>query len=111
VETWDDVIQNSTTLNTMNPKFIQNLEVELREDLHRRMVSALSQVRGGMNADVFGFAEAFHRKYRKEWNAVKLRWDEVFAELDVEIKPTVHVKRPGLSTLPQGVPKDEVRQK
>lgn len=110
-ETEDDIVQNDTSFNLMNPKFSKQLENDLGGDVKLRVEQALNRVQKQMNADIFGFANAFHRKYPKEWNKVKDRWDEVFPNIEVNVQVKARVRRPGASTIPVGLPKDEVIEK
>ncbi|GAA3318607.1 Ger(x)C family spore germination C-terminal domain-containing protein [Ectobacillus funiculus] len=64
-----------------------------------------------MNVDAFGFADAFHRKYPKQWNKVKDHWDDVLPQVDVNVDIKTRVKRPGLSTTPAGLRENEVEEK
>ncbi len=111
VETEDDIVQNETKLSFMNPKFVKILEKELEADIENRVREALAQVQKKMKADIFGFADVFHRKYPKEWNKVKDRWDEIFPKVEVSFDVKVNVRRPGLSNVPAGLPEKEVKEK
>ncbi|MDB5055482.1 MAG: germination protein GerC family [Bacilli bacterium] len=110
-ETEDDIVQNTTTLDFMNPKFSKMLEKELEAGIENNIREALDQVQKKMKADIFGFADAFHRKYPKEWNKVKERWDEVFPTIEISFDIKAHVRRPGKSTVPAGLPEKEVKEK
>ncbi|MBD0379506.1 Ger(x)C family spore germination protein [Paenibacillus sedimenti] len=109
--TEDDIIQNATNLDLMNPIFLRQLEVHLEEDIQNRVQMALDQVQKKMNADIFDFAEAFHRGYPNEWNKAKERWDEIFPEVEVNFEVKAKVRRPGKSTVPAGLPQEEVKLK
>lgn len=111
VETEDDVIQNTTNLNLMNPKFVKMVEKDAEEVIANRMRMAIAPVQKKMNADIFGFGEAFHRKYPKEWERVKGHWDEIFPELEVKVEVKSYIRRPGKATVPAGLPKEEVKEK
>ncbi|GAX91387.1 Ger(x)C family spore germination protein [Effusibacillus lacus] len=111
VVTEDDVVQNGTPLNMMNPTVIKILEKEAAYDLEYRIRMTLDEVQKGMKADVFGFGEAFHRKYPEQWATVKDRWDKVFPKVDVQLHAKVYIRRPGLSTVPPAVPEKEVKKK
>jgi len=63
-----------------------------------------------MKADIFGFAEEFHRKYPKQWNQVKDQWDGVYPKVEVTIDIKAHIRSPGAATLPAGIPEQEVKQ-
>jgi spore germination protein KC len=108
--TEDDILQNGTNLQLMAPKFAKMLEKDLAVDIQDRVEKTLDQVQGKMKADIFGFADAFHRKYPREWNKMKDRWDEVFPEVKVSYNIRAIIRRPGMSTAPAGLQKKEVRQ-
>ncbi|WP_134705203.1 Ger(x)C family spore germination protein [Ammoniphilus sp. YIM 78166] len=109
-ETKDDLMQNATNLNVMNPDFIENLEKEAETDLKNRIRMALDQGQKKMNADIFGFAEAFYRNYPKEWEDMKDHWEDLFPQVEVSIEAKVKILRPGLSSVP-GLPEKEVKKK
>jgi spore germination protein KC len=109
--TEEDIIQNDTNLDFMNPKFVKKLEGDIEENVKIRAQGALDQMQKKMKADIFGFANAFHREYPKEWSKVKDRWDEIFPKVEVTFEIEAHVRRPGMATVPAGLPDKEVKHK
>ncbi|HEX7057354.1 MAG TPA: Ger(x)C family spore germination protein [Bacilli bacterium] len=110
LETDDDVVQNTTALDIQDPKITKQLEQDLRKSVINRVNSALSQVQKKMKADIFGFADAFHRAYPKEWKENKDVWDDIFPNVAVSIKVKAHLRRPGLINKPAGLPEQEVKK-
>ncbi|MEW9673045.1 Ger(x)C family spore germination protein [Ammoniphilus sp. 3BR4] len=108
--TEDDVIVNESNLDLMNPEFIQILQKDLENDIKHRLNLTIEKVQKEMKVDIFGFAEAFHRKYPKEWKKAKKDWDEIFPSVEVTYDIKAYIRRPGLSTTPQGLPEDEVKK-
>ncbi|MBO1000295.1 Ger(x)C family spore germination protein [Bacillus sp. SD075] len=108
IETEDDVVENETKLNLMNPRIVNKLERQLELEIEQRIRIMLEQLQKEMEADILGFAEAFHRQYPDQWSKVKDQWGEKFPEIEVEIKSKAYIRRPGMSTSPQGVPEKEV---
>jgi spore germination protein KC len=106
----DDIILNGTKWNLMNPKYTKMIEKELAKETDKRIRDTLKKVQKEMKADIFGFAEVFHRKYPREWNRVKDRWEEIFPDVEVVVKTKAYVRRPGIGTTPQGLPEQEVKQ-
>ncbi|OZU90571.1 hypothetical protein CIL03_05350 [Virgibacillus indicus] len=102
----DDIVENETKLDMMNPKIIEKLKEQLEKQIVERVKLALEIVQKEMKVDVLGFEEAFHRHYPDEWR--KANWEEVFPEIEVEVVSEVKIRRPGRSTAPQGVPENEV---
>jgi spore germination protein KC len=109
VDTEDDVIQNGTTMDIRNLKYIKALEHDLEANVETRAQEALDQVQKKMRADIFDFARAFNRKYPKVWHQEKDRWDEIFPEVEVNFEVKANIRRPGKSFGPAGVPEEEVK--
>lgn len=108
--TEDDIILNGTKLDLLNPKYTKMIEKELEKETNERIKAALKKVQKEMKADIFGFADMFHRKYPREWNRVKNRWEEIFPTVEVIVKTEAYVRRPGVNSAPQGLPEQEVKQ-
>ena len=58
-----NVLENETSLNLLNPKVNNILAREIEKDIEYRIKLALNKVQKEMKADIFGFGEAFHRKF------------------------------------------------
>ncbi|GMO00663.1 Ger(x)C family spore germination protein [Parageobacillus thermoglucosidasius] len=108
--TEDDIILNGTKLDLLNPKYTKMIEKELEKETNERIKAALKKVQKEMKVDIFGFADMFHRKYPREWNRVKNRWEEIFPTVEVIVKTEAYVRRPGVNSAPQGLPEQEVKQ-
>lgn len=96
IGTLDDIIENASDLNLGQPQHIEELEAELGADIKRRVNMALAQAQKEMKADIFHFADAFYRKYPKEWNQNKNRWDEIYPNVEVKLETNPRVTRPGM---------------
>lgn len=107
LQTKGNVIQNTTDLEMANPDVNKKLEKEVERDIQRVIMSTLDQVQKGMKADIFGFAEAFHRQYPGRWNRVKDRWNEVFPKVEVSVDARVSISSSGLN---DESPNSEVKQ-
>lgn len=111
VTTEDDAVENETKLNLMNPEVVKKLQKQMEAEIKERIRLALEQVQKEMKVDILGFAEIFHRQYPDQWSKVKDQWEEKFPEINIEIQAKAYIKRPGLSTSPQGISEEEVREK
>ncbi|EGL82432.1 germination protein, Ger(x)C family [Caldalkalibacillus thermarum TA2.A1] len=110
IETEDDVIQNASNLDLRNPELVRHVERRLEKDITDRVALALDVIQEGLKVDVLDFGTAFHRKYPKQWQEAKERWDELFPEVKVYIEAKATVARPGLAVPPQGLPDKEVKE-
>ncbi len=107
----DDIEVNETVLSMKNPRFTQIIEEAAEKKIYAQAQKMLQRVQHDLRADILGFAEAFHRKYPREWEQVKDRWDQVFPRVKVNLQVKVDVERVGLTTWPAGLPLDKVKKK
>lgn len=69
----------------------QNAAREYQEQILKDGVREAQQ----LGSDIFGFGEAFHRKYPREWHKWKDNWAEKFQHLEVDVQINYHLKRVG----------------
>jgi len=96
IDAQDDIIENTTDLDLTNPQHIEALKTELQADINRRVRTALAQAQKKMKVDIFQFADAFYRRYPKEWNRNKGRWDEIYPKVEVRLQTNVKIGKSGL---------------
>lgn len=106
-----DIIQNTTQLDMSNPDEMQSLQRLLKKEVENRVKQALAQVQQDMKADVFGFGDAFYRKYPHLWKREKNRWDEIFPNVEVTIDPTIKIRRQGMNSVLSAIIPKEVKEK
>ncbi|MFE5320400.1 Ger(x)C family spore germination protein [Paenibacillus sp. NPDC056579] len=99
IDTEDDVIQNTTGMDLNKPDISRSLERQLAEAIENRIKAALVRPQKQLNADIFNFAEAFHRKYPQEWKEAKERWNELFPTVEVRTEATAKILRTGMATV------------
>jgi spore germination protein KC len=80
----------------------QGITADLVQELEKGQAKEIeSQVRAAveksfdLEADVFGFGDAVHRKYKKEWKELKPRWDDIYPCIEVVIKAKTHINEIG----------------
>ena len=93
-----EVVQNTTQLNLFNPKVIKKIEQKVGFEIEQREMLAFSKYRKKLNADIFGFADEFQRKYPQIWKQKKDEWNEIFPEVVVSFETKVNIERTGLAT-------------
>lgn len=105
------IVQNGSNLDITEPAITKKVEKFLEKDIEDRINQAIKRIKNDMNIDVFGFAEAFHRKYPKEWQKVSDHWDQILPQTDVKVIINTNIRRPGLTTIPAGLKEKEVEKK
>ncbi|ABI68502.1 Ger(x)C family spore germination protein [Syntrophomonas wolfei] len=78
----------------ISSNFLQELEKGQAREIESQVIAAVEKSRT-LNADVFGFGEAVHRKYKKEWPVLKARWEEIYPYIEVVVKVKTHVNEIG----------------
>ncbi|MEK3883996.1 Ger(x)C family spore germination protein [Paenibacillus sp. PL2-23] len=108
IDSEGDLVLNGTDMNPGEPGAIASMEAAVKAAIRDRIELALQKVQQEMKADIFGFGEAFHRKYPKEWKEMKERWDAEFPQVEVPLDITVFIRRSGMITGPAGVQEEKV---
>lgn len=85
--------------NLLDLKVVALLEKRMAEEIRGQAESAVRRAQE-LNTDVFGFGEAIHRRFRREWKSLEKRWDELFPEIEVEIDVKSSLRRTGLTVGP-----------
>jgi len=103
-----DMVQNETPYNPAEPSILSEMDKAFEEAVRRRIELCLHQAQHKFNADIFDFADAYHRKYPKLWEREKKNWDQRFPQVEVKTDITAHITRLGLIQAPGGMRKEEV---
>lgn len=93
-----EVIQNTTNLNLFQPEIIKEAEQRASQEIEDRERLAFSEAQKKLNADIFGFAEAFQREYPEVWKTNKNEWNEIFRQVDISFHTNVTIEKTGLAT-------------
>ncbi len=78
----------------MNFDILHELEKEQAKEIRSQVMSTVKKS-FSLDADVFGFGEAVHRKYKKEWKELKPLWDELYPDIEVVVKVETHINEIG----------------
>jgi len=101
-----DMVEQQSREDLATPERIKALESAMAGEIKERTAIALEKAQWEYGVDIFGFGDAFHRKYKKEWRELKNRWDEEFSRADVNIAVEAHVREIGLLTKRASVPEE-----
>lgn len=87
-------------LDVVKPEVIKKLEELQARAIQGEIESALARAQQEYGVDVFGFGEALHRKYPRQWKEMKSRWPELYPEVQVQVGVKTKIRRTGLITKP-----------
>ena len=110
IETEGAVIQNGTNLNLSSLKAVKAVERDFQKDIEKRLELAFLNTQD-KKADILGLGKEFYRKYPKQFNKIENNWDQIFAEMEVEIDVAAHIRRQGYINKPAGLSEEEVKDK
>ncbi|MCR4442676.1 MAG: Ger(x)C family spore germination protein [Peptococcaceae bacterium] len=93
-----DMVELQSREDVAEPARLKVLEMELGKTVETIIAALVAKAQHEFEADIFGFGEAFHRQYKKEWRVLKKRWDKEFAQAEVNIDVEAHIREIGLMT-------------
>jgi germination protein, Ger(x)C family len=83
----------------IKPENIKSLENKLNRAIRKEITAALGKSRQ-LDTDLFGFGEAIHQKYPKEWRILEPKWAQTFRSIPIQLKIKVKLTEFGLSVKP-----------
>jgi len=93
-----DLVEQQSRVDLAKPEQIKALENAMSEAIKERTTATLEKAQWEYGVDIFGFGEAFHRKYKKDWRELQNQWDEEFSRAGVNVVVEAHVRQIGLVT-------------
>jgi len=91
------VTQNTSRINVTKPQELRQVEKQLNREIGKRIKESFRLVQRETDADVFGFADAFWRKYPLVWSREQSRWNDIFQDVDIHAASNVKILWPGFS--------------
>ena len=73
---------------------VRQLEKDLAKEIKSQVMTSVEKS-FALDADIFGFGEAVHRKYKKEWQELQPRWNEIYPEIEIVVKVKAHLNKFG----------------
>jgi spore germination protein KC len=80
------------TENVIADKGRLKLEQSADTTLKKRIESLIKKVQSEYDADIFGFASKLQEDNAQAWNSIGDNWEEIFKEMKVNVKTSVHIK-------------------
>lgn len=96
IDTEGNLVEQQTLQDLSTPEALRQVEKKIAREIETRAKSALDLAQGKYGVDSFGFGDAFHRKYKKEWRKIKRRWNEVFADAEIYLSVEAHIRNTGI---------------
>ena len=78
---------------------LQSLERRQAAVIHNEIMAAVKKAQD-LRTDIFGFGQAFTRKYPKEMRSLEAKWDEHFPLIEVSTEIKSSIRRTAVQTRP-----------
>jgi spore germination protein KC len=95
-----NLAEQMSNVELTNVGMFKVLEQRKAQVIKNEIESVLNKARKEWGVDIFGFGEAVHRKYPREWKELQGKWRDEFPEIKVEVKIDANLRTGGLSTAP-----------
>ncbi len=99
IEGEGNLSEANIALDLMDAKVIKKIEKKVEAKIKKHVVKSIKAAQK-QKSDIFGFGEKVHLADPKLWKRIKHRWNEEFADLEVEVKVVSYYRRSGVRTKP-----------
>lgn len=100
IKTEANLAETTGPLDLTRPETVAGLERLLAEAVRGEVEAALAKAQQEYRVDVFGFGEAVHRKYPRQWKTMKKEWEDMFPAVQVRVQVESKIRRSGMITNP-----------
>lgn len=94
-----DIVANlgevSCDIDLTKEKTVKMLEQEYEKEIKKDIHETIKVVQQKYQSDIFGFGAAIYKQNPQEWKKVKANWDEIFAELQVNVEVDAQISHFG----------------
>jgi spore germination protein KC len=91
---------SNTQLDLITPESIKELNKNQSDVIEEEIRSCLKIAQKEYRVDLFGFGEAIHQNYPKDWELIKDKWEEIYPTIPVDLKINTNINRYGMFTEP-----------
>lgn len=93
-----DLVEQEGKEVISTPEKIKALEGQMAKAIEDKIKISVDKAQNEFKVDIFGFGNAFHRKYKREWQELKYRWDEEFSRADIRFDVETNIREIGIAT-------------
>lgn len=86
--------RDNPTLN--NIKLIDEMQKAVEKELMKEVTQTLNKLQKEYKADAIGLGEYISKFHPRLWKKIAKDWDEIFADMDIEVNIDVKIRRRGL---------------
>ncbi|MBO1513016.1 Ger(x)C family spore germination protein [Metabacillus bambusae] len=95
--TGETKIQGSECTNDLTKiDVFMEYEKKINEFVKKDITSTIQSIQEEYGVDIFGFGEALYRQDPQKFKKEESKWDEVFAEAEVDVEVDLHLLRSGI---------------
>jgi spore germination protein KC len=95
-----NLVETTYPIDTSKAEVIKQLEGIQAKAIEHEVVSAVQRAQE-YGSDVFGFGAEFHRRYPREWQAMRNAWaEEFFPSVEVRVVTEAKIRRTQMRTRP-----------
>lgn len=76
----------------------EKLKEDIKEKIRREILALVKKVQKKYKSDIFGFSTAIKKEMPQTWKKIKPNWEEVFSDLDIEVKVDLDIIGSALSS-------------
>lgn len=91
---------NDSTLDFSRPQKLLQLESELSDKIRSEIEHMLRKLQHEFKSDALGFGTVFHRQHPQQWKHLKRQWNEIYPDVQVDVKARITIERMGRTEAP-----------
>ncbi len=99
---------NDSTLDFSRPTNLLQLESELSDMIRSAIERVIRKLQREFKSDALGFGTTIHRQHPQQWKHLKRQWNEIYPEVQVDVKTRIKIELMGRTEAPGPIESAEV---
>ncbi len=100
IKTQGNIGEQQDEADLTGPESMMVLEQEAESLIREEIEALIKSSQERLRTDIFGFIDKIEKNHPREWKKIHTQWDELYVNLNVEVKVDFHVRTPGLIKQP-----------
>ncbi|MDO7906444.1 Ger(x)C family spore germination protein [Paenibacillus sp. JX-17] len=103
------VVENESAMSLTRDKSMSWLEQQTAAQLKEDVEKSVRLIQKTYKSDVLGMGNMIYTKHPEAWQKFRSKWDQMYPEVDVDVKTLIHIENLGTVSKPLGKREDQIR--
>jgi len=102
------LVDNESNYGDLRDQEIKNMNLALHQKIEDDIKEGIRLIQKQYPADILGVGRSIHQHLPKEWKKIRDRWNDIYPDVEVIVKPHIIIENVGVVNKPIGLPEGDI---